>query len=233
MGLREHRKHTGSEHHRRKHRANQDAVQHGFLRRARGLGPLRTYQDSALRQPLVYPTLRRFAPTSVSISHESANADLRSTPLASRTLQRSRVQGAQILDADPGESESVLSSQGSTTSGCFNAMHADFHFDARAEAVEDRHQAINGEATEIGVADAREVRRCNARSGVSRAHGQLVSVQRLDDFGGQDALELVDVRVLMAKVAEDVASSPHQFQRFALHGSILLQPLQAVAITTI
>ena len=59
---------------------------------------------------------------------------------------------------------------------CFCAMYPDLHLDARAEPVEDRHEAIQGEPREICVADAREVGRRNAGSAVRRAHGQAFPV---------------------------------------------------------
>jgi hypothetical protein len=43
----------------------------------------------------------------------------------------------------------------------FSPPHPDFHFHARPEPVEDRHQSIRGEAPEIRIADTPEVGGCN------------------------------------------------------------------------
>src|SRR5208282_5185618 len=91
---------------------------------------------------------------------------------------------------------------------CFSATHAHLYLDARAEPVDDRHEAINGEPSEVRVADAREVGRRNACAPVRPPHGQVFPIERLNDFGGQDGLELLRVRVVVPEVAEYIAASP-------------------------
>lgn len=98
--------------------------------------------------------------------------------------------------------------------------YPDLHLDARSEPVDDRHEAIHGEPPEVRIADAREVRRRNAGAAVRGAHSQVFPVERLDDFGGQDSLELFSIGVLMPEVAEHIAASPHHFQLLALHRNI-------------
>jgi hypothetical protein len=73
---------------------------------------------------------------------------------------------------------------------CFTAPHSDSHFHTRPEPVDDRHEAIDCEPPEVGIANAREVGRRNPGAAVRCAHAQTVAVERLDDFGGQDGLEL-------------------------------------------
>jgi len=61
----------------------------------------------------------------------------------------------------------------------FERPDPDFHLDARAEEVQNRHQPISREACEVGVADPREVGRGEACSGMGGAHAQFVAVERL------------------------------------------------------
>jgi hypothetical protein len=81
-------------------------------------------------------------------------------------------------------------------------MHPSLHLDARAEQVEDRREAIDGEPPEVRMADAREAGRRNTGSTVRSAHGRAFPVERLNDFGGQDGLELLCARLLVPEVAE-------------------------------
>jgi len=83
-------------------------------------------------------------------------------------------------------------------------------------------QQVPGEAGQIGVADAGEVGRGNARLGVCGAYGQLLAVQHFDDFGSQDGLELLDIGAGMAQVAENIAAAAHQFNLFVFHPSTSL-----------
>ncbi len=44
--------------------------------------------------------------------------------------------------------------------------------------------------------------------------------ERLDDFRGQDGLELIRIGVLVSQVAKNIFASPHYFQLFAFHRNI-------------
>src|SRR5258706_7020215 len=103
---------------------------------------------------------------------------------------------------------------------CFTAPHSDPHFHTRPEPVDDRHQAIDCEASEVGIANAREVGRRNPGAAVCCAHAQTVPVERLNDFSGQDGLELLGVCILMPEVAKNISAAPHYLQLFALHRNI-------------
>jgi hypothetical protein len=65
------------------------------------------------------------------------------------------------------------------------APHSDLDLDPRTEPVDDRHKTIDGKPPEVGVTDAREIRRGNSGAAVGGADGQEFPVERLDDFGGQ------------------------------------------------
>lgn len=74
------------------------------------------------------------------------------------------------------------------------------------------HQAVHGEATEVGVAHAGEVRRSEPgfRSRVS--NGQSASVEYSDDIGGQNRLGVLEDSVGITEIPEDVARSIDQFE---------------------
>jgi hypothetical protein len=80
-------------------------------------------------------------------------------------------------------------------------VNPDLYLHARAETVDDRHKTIDRESVKIRVANPREVGRCNACAAVRGADGQLFPIEHLDDFGGQDGLELFDIGVLMPEIA--------------------------------
>jgi hypothetical protein len=62
--------------------------------------------------------------------------------------------------------------------------HPDLHFDARSEAIENRHKSIYGESCEVCMTDTREIGRCDACSIVCGTNGQSLTIKRLDYFGG-------------------------------------------------
>jgi hypothetical protein len=66
--------------------------------------------------------------------------------------------------------------------------YTDFDLDLRTEAVDDCHKTVHREPCEVGIPDAREVGGGDARPGMSGAHGEAFLVERLDDFGGKEAL---------------------------------------------
>src|SRR6058998_339572 len=84
--------------------------------------------------------------------------------------------------------------------GCFSAMHPDFHFHPRPEPVDDRHEAVHGEPPQLRMADAGEVCGCNPGAVVRGPHSQVFAIERLDDLGGQNRLELLRVRVSAPEV---------------------------------
>jgi len=80
--------------------------------------------------------------------------------------------------------------------------HSDSYLDARPEPVDDRHKAIDRETVQGCVADAREVGRGDAGTAMRGADSQAFTVERLDDFGCQDGLELIGVRGLVTQITE-------------------------------
>lgn len=71
---------------------------------------------------------------------------------------------------------------------CFGPSHTDFHVDPRPKPIDDRNEAIDSEPPEVRIPDARKVGRCNPRSTMRCAHGQVFPIKHLNDFGGQAQL---------------------------------------------
>ena len=73
----------------------------------------------------------------------------------------------------------------------FRSTHLDFHLNTRPEAADDRHEAIQSKtARDLHCECARSPPpRC--RLAMRFTHAQLDPVERFDDFGGQDGLELL------------------------------------------
>jgi hypothetical protein len=95
--------------------------------------------------------------------------------------------------------------------------HSNPNFDPRTQAVENRHQAIGRESAKVSVSDAREVGRGEAGSALSSADAQLITIECLDDLGRQQGLQLFEIGVLAAEIAEDVSAAANQFQSFTFH----------------
>lgn len=99
-----------------------------------------------------------------------------------------------------GVAESILS-------GGVGRTDADFHFDPRPEAIQNRNQPIHGEAAQVGVSKPREVRRGHAGAFVRGAHAEAFAIEREDDLGRQNRLELLRVGILIREIPEWVGVS--------------------------
>jgi hypothetical protein len=86
----------------------------------------------------------------------------------------------------------------------------------------------NGEPPEVRIADTREVGRRNARAIMRRAYAHAVLVERIDDFGGQDGLELFSIGVLMPEVAKNIsaARTTSSFSLFIATSPCVLMPCE-------
>src|SRR5580658_2330326 len=85
---------------------------------------------------------------------------------------------------------------------CDLASYSDSHFHSRTEAVEDRHQPVYRESPQVRIADAREIGGGYPGKAVCRAHGQAVAIEHLDNFGREESLELLGIRVRVPEVPE-------------------------------
>ena len=73
--------------------------------------------------------------------------------------------------------------------GSVGAPDPDLHLNARSEPVDDRHQPIDDEPSEVRITDAREIGRGNRCAAVRATHAQALSVEDFDDLGPEDRLE--------------------------------------------
>jgi len=85
------------------------------------------------------------------------------------------------------------------------ARWRDPHLDAAPKPVGDADQAVEGEAGEVGVADALEIGRVDLREPCSGPHAQGLRVERRDDGGGELGLELAGAGVGIAEIGEEIA----------------------------
>ena len=69
------------------------------------------------------------------------------------------------------------------------------------------HETIDCRPPEIRIADAGEVGGGDPGAIVSCAHAELVPIERLDNLGSQTRLEMFDVCVGTAQIAEDISVS--------------------------
>lgn len=84
------------------------------------------------------------------------------------------------------------------------------YFDAAAQAVGHPHKAVDGEAGQVGIADALNVGGINLGDLRPGAGGQPALVQRGDDFGRKRRLHLFGFGV--AKIGEDIAAAVQDFR---------------------
>jgi hypothetical protein len=103
---------------------------------------------------------------------------------------------------------------------CFGSPNSYLQFDARSESIDDRYKAIDAETRQVCIPDPREVRSRNAGSRVRRTQRQVFPVKRLNNFGCQDGLELVDIGVFASQIVENIAAPPHHFHFVAFHRNI-------------
>jgi len=86
---------------------------------------------------------------------------------------------------------------------------ADANVDSGSKSVEHGDQTISGESGEVGVTDAGEVRGGETGSDLGSADCELVAIEKLDDRGGEERFQLLDISVFVAKIAEGIATSAY------------------------
>jgi hypothetical protein len=64
--------------------------------------------------------------------------------------------------------------------------------------------------------NAREIGCGDASAGMSGAYRKALPVERFDDFGGEDGLELLGISVVPIEVPEHIAAATHDFRLFFL-----------------
>src|SRR5208283_4104319 len=95
-------------------------------------------------------------------------------------------------------------------------MHVDRNLDFLIEPVKDRHQTVDREAADLGLANAGKIRRGNAGQIMGLAHAQFPGIEHFDNAGRQYRSELFKVRIGIVKITENVTASAHNFDGLAL-----------------
>ena len=98
-------------------------------------------------------------------------------------------------------------------------LYLDRNLYTRNEAIDDDHQSVDRETVQVGVSDAGEIGRGYAGLGVCGTHGQVPSVEGLDDLSCQERLEMPHVGIGVAEVAENVAAAVNEFNGVFFHVS--------------
>jgi hypothetical protein len=95
----------------------------------------------------------------------------------------------------------------------------DSHFDihVRTQAVDDGYEAICGKSIQFGISDARKIRCGYTCAKVGGAHGKLVFVQYLQDFGSKNGLELIEIGIRLLEITEDISTAAHQLRSRSIH----------------
>jgi hypothetical protein len=86
-------------------------------------------------------------------------------------------------------------------------MDSDRHFDLLAEPGQNRHQAVDGEAVELRLADAGEIRCGDARQLLRGPHRQFPVVEHANDTRGQQRSQLLAVCFGVTEVAENIPAA--------------------------
>jgi hypothetical protein len=86
--------------------------------------------------------------------------------------------------------------------------------------VNDSHETVYREPTKICIPHAREISRSYASQAMRFPNGQAIPIERLDNFCGQDRLELLYIRVLFAEIPEHVSAAAHHFKLILFHLNI-------------
>jgi hypothetical protein len=84
-------------------------------------------------------------------------------------------------------------------------LHGDIH--PRAKPVNDPHETVYRESAKICIPHAREIGRSYARQAMRLPDTQAIPIERLDNFCGQDRLELFYIRALFTEIPEHVPAT--------------------------
>jgi len=111
----------------------------------------------------------------------------------------------------------LSSVSGNSLRGGENGAEFDANINSRAEAVDDGEQAVEGEAAQVGIADAGEVGGSDSCLSMGCSDAEALTVEHLDNLRGEDSLQLLHIRAGMSQVAEDIAAATDDFNWFSLH----------------
>src|ERR1700693_2227742 len=91
-------------------------------------------------------------------------------------------------------------------------LHGDIH--PRAKPVNDPHETVYRESAKICIPHSREISRSYAREAMRLSDTQAIPIERLNNFCGQDRLELFYIRVLFTEIPKHIAATAYHFKLF-------------------
>jgi hypothetical protein len=97
-------------------------------------------------------------------------------------------------------------------------LHGDVH--PRAKPVNDPHETVYRESAKICIPHPREISRSYARQAMRLPDTQAIPIERLDNFRGQDRLELLYIRILFTEIPKHIAATAYHFKLFLFHLNI-------------
>jgi hypothetical protein len=97
-------------------------------------------------------------------------------------------------------------------------LHSDIH--PGAKPVNDPHETVDRESTNICIPRARKISRSYARQAMRLPDTQAIPIEHLDNFRGQDRLELFYIRILFTEIPKHIAATAYHFKLFLLHLNI-------------
>jgi hypothetical protein len=104
-------------------------------------------------------------------------------------------------------------------------LHGDIH--PRAKPVNNSHETVYREPAKICIPHAREISRSYACEAMRLPDAQAVPIERLDNFCGQNRLELLYIRALFAEIPEHVPATAYHFKLFFIGlVALVIQHLQ-------
>ena len=109
--------------------------------------------------------------------------------------------------------------------------HRDIH--SRAKPVNDPHETVYREPAQIRIAHAREISCSYAREAMRLPNTQAIPIERLDNFRGQDCLELFYIRILFTEIPEHVPAAAYHFKLFLFHLNISFNRFRRSRIASI
>jgi hypothetical protein len=97
-------------------------------------------------------------------------------------------------------------------------LHRDIH--PRPKPVNDSHETVYREPAKICIPHAREISCSYASEAMRLSDTQAIPIERLDNFCGQNRLELLYIRTLFAEIPEHVPATAYYFKLFFFHLNI-------------
>jgi hypothetical protein len=123
-----------------------------------------------------------------------------------------------MFDQVTSQRQFVLRDRGVMSRPAATDLHSDIH--PRAKPVNDPHETVDRESAKICIPHARKISRSYASQAMRLPDTQAIPIERLDNFRGQNRLELFYIRILFTEIAKYIAATAHHFKLFLFHLNI-------------